>query len=254
MRILLILLPLLILSGCAVKQERLLSVEGAYNVRDLGGYAAADGKKVRWGMVYRAGDLHNLTDSGLRALESRDIVSIVDFRTEREKTHQPHRFPATVKNYYELPADPGNMMTLTTITEENGAQMMMDLNRALVNNMQEVYREFFAILQNPENVPLLFNCSAGKDRTGFAAALFLSSLGVARAAIYRDYLLSADYVREKYRAYVEESPALEPVMTVRREYLAAAFEEIDRKYGGVDSYLTVQLGVDLKKMRAIYIE
>jgi protein-tyrosine phosphatase len=93
-------------------------------------------------------------------------------------------------------------------------------------------------------------CDAGKDRAGFAAAMFLSALGIDKETIIQDYLLSGIYVEEKYASYVN----LAPVFTVYREYIEAAFDTIDKEYGGIDSYLSNELGVDLELMRGIYVE
>jgi protein-tyrosine phosphatase len=107
---------------------------------------------------------------------------------------------------------------------------------------------------NENNTPLLFHCSAGKDRTGFASALFLASLGVDKETIIQDYLLSKKQVEEKYAGFVAENPVLEPLMTVKREYIEAALDLIDKEYGGMENYLTHYLQVDTLKMRKIYTE
>jgi protein-tyrosine phosphatase len=82
--------------------------------------------------------------------------------------------------------------------------------------------------------------------------MFLSALGVDRETIIADYLLSDGYVREKYAELVSHAPGLAPLFQVHREYIAAAFEAIDQRYGGIESYLTHQLGVDMAKMKRLY--
>lgn len=148
----------------------------------------------------------------------------------------------------------GNVFDISKIDLETGPSMMEDLNRAMVNEAKPQYTEFFKIMSDADNLPVVFHCTAGKDRTGFGAALFLASLGVDRETIYRDYLLSVKHVERKYRHVMESEPRMAPLLTVRRSYLKAAFDEIDKRYGGVDRYLTEQLGVDLERMRAIYTE
>jgi Protein tyrosine/serine phosphatase len=111
---------------------------------------------------------------------------------------------------------------------------------------------FFQTLANPANAPLLFNCSAGKDRTGIAAALVLSTLGVDRETVFTDYLLSEVHLKEKYKSQIEEDPASEPFFTVQRNFLEAAFDEIDTRYGGMESYLRKQLKVDTELLRELY--
>ncbi len=121
-----------------------------------------------------------------------------------------------------------------------------------MRHCQPQYTEFFKILQGGNNAPLLSHCSAGKDRAGFAAALFLSSLGVDRETVIGDYMLSAQYLKGKYDKEIQAHPELEPLLTVKREYIEAALNTIDKEYGGMENYLTNNLGVDLGKMRELY--
>ena len=131
---------------------------------------------------------------------------------------------------------------------------MLDLNVRLVRDWQASYKEFFRILQQEGNAPLLFHCSAGKDRTGFGAMLFLLGLGVDRQTVIDDYLLSAQYLKNKYASMLKEKPDSAPMLTVYREYIETALAEIDRNYGGVENYLANNLGVDLKLLRKLYTE
>ncbi|MDR2608493.1 MAG: tyrosine-protein phosphatase [Treponema sp.] len=119
----------------------------------------------------------------------------------------------------------------------------------LVTGFLAEYKLFFQTLKNEANFPLIFHCSAGKDRTGFAAALLLSLLGVDREIIINDYLLSAENVREKYAPYVELIKQrtggrgdIEPLVTVKREYIEAAFARIDDEWGGIENYFTNKMG------------
>jgi protein-tyrosine phosphatase len=233
----------------------LLSIEGADNVRDLGGYRAAQGKTVRWDKVLRAGELNKLSPADVSLFEGLGLKTIVDFRGESEKVEAPDVPIATVQNTIYLPIDVGDLLDIRNFVRaplEQNALILVDGNSHFVTDYQDQYREFFRILMNDANLPLLFHCTAGKDRAGFAAALFLSSLGVDRETIIADYQLSGEYVKEKYASYVQRMPNLAPIFETRREYISAAFETIDSQYGGIDNYLTKDLGVDLKKMRAIY--
>lgn len=239
---------------CSAAQSAALPLEGAYNVRDLGGYPAAGGSNVIYGRVFRAGDLNKLTPNDLRLLEERSIRTVIDFRTEKEKREAPHKLPASVTQVLPLVIRPGDIKDLSAFTEEDTQRFMIQLNRSLVTDHQASYAAFFKALSSFENTPLLFNCSAGKDRTGLAAALFLASLGVDRDIIYQDYLLSAVYVKDKYAQLVAKNPRLAPLFTVQKEYLEAAFDEIDTRYGGVENYLRKQLGVDTALMKRLYCE
>jgi len=132
--------------------------------------------------------------------------------------------------------------------------LLVEGNKYFITHNQKQYREFFQILMEEENTPLLFHCSAGKDRTGLGAALFLSALGVNREVIYQDYLLTNECLKDKYAVLIESVPLLAPILEARLEYIQAAFDIIDSEYGGTESYLTHYLDADLEKMRSIYLE
>ncbi len=231
-----------------------IPAEGMFNLRDLGGFAAAGGKRVKRATVYRSDDLSGVTDAGLKELAARNIHTVVDFRGGEEIELAPNRIPATVSHVIRLPIEPGNVINLGQLTPEHGPEMMCGLYRVLAEKAQDIYRELFRLLAEFDNTPLLFHCSAGKDRTGLAAALFLLSLGVPEQQVYDDYLRSAELVREKYRAMIEADARYEALFTVRRSYLEAALNVIDHDYGGVEDFLTGRLGVDLERMRSLYTE
>lgn len=234
--------------------SRVLPIEGAYNVRDLGGYPAAANKTVKWRTVIHSGDLNHLTDRDLSYLDSLGVVTFVDFRDTDEFERAPDRKPASLKNYCSLPIGTGDIIKMQAMTPDLAATALVDANKYLVRHNQAVFRELFQLLKDAENTPLLFHCSAGKDRTGLGAALFLASLGVDRETIMQDYLLTNECLKDKYADVVGRMPFLKPLFEVREEYLLAAFEVIDQEYGGMENYLTQQLQVDLTKMRALYTE
>lgn len=245
-------LALAILSFPALAEDRTINLENAYNVRDLGGYAAGGGRKVRWHALYRSGDLHWLSDNDVETLRQRGIKTVVDFRTEREREREPHRLPETVEQVITLPINPGNIIDFENMTTDGAVEAMQTIYRYVVNEAQPEYTVLFQILADPANAPLLFNCSAGKDRTGLAAALILSALGVDRETVFADYLLSEVHLKGKYQSQIDQDPESEPLYTVRREFLQAALDEIDTRYGGMESYLQKQLGVDTELLRSLY--
>lgn len=248
----------MVYSSCSKKNNsepsRILPIEGAYNVRDLGGYSAANNKTVKWRKVIRSGDLHLLTDNDLAYLNEIPLRTYIDFRDAQEIALAPDKTPASVINQKLLPISTGDIISMEAITPELAETALVDANRYFVRENQETYKEFFRILMNEEDTPLLFHCSAGKDRTGFGAALFLASLGVDRKLIIDDYLLTNKYLKDKYTDIVAKMPALKPLFEVRKEYILAAFEVIDNEFGGIENYLTNQLDVDLKRMRELYTE
>ncbi len=235
-------------------ETRVLPVEGAYNVRDLGGYFAAGGKTVKWKKVFRSGDLNQLTEDDLKFFAQIPIKTYIDFRDANEIQVAPDKTPASLLHHFFIAIETGNIIDFQKITPDLTPFLLIEGNKYFVTHNQKQYREFFQILMNKENVPLLFHCSAGKDRAGFGAALFLSALGVDRETIYEDYLLTNTCLQDKYASLIESIPFLAPLMEARREYLQAAFDIIDTEYGGIENYLIHHLNVDLEKIRNIYLE
>lgn len=211
-------------------------------------------------MLFRADELTNLTDTDLGYLSAIPMVSIVDFRSDSEVATNPDRVAQSVKNLYHLPINPGNLSMATldshTATDSSGRAFMKMLNVQLVSNKESIaeYRKFFEILQREGTTPLLFHCTAGKDRTGMAAALFLYSLGVSDADIEANYLESNDLLREKYKVHIETHPALKTLLTVEPDYLGAGIDWIKANYGSVENYLTQVLGVDIDLMKKLYLD
>ena len=253
----LLIIMVLFIGACKERSKenvRILPMEGAYNVRDLGGYAAADNKTVKWNNVFRSGDLNLLTNKDLSYFKELDLRTIIDFRSNEEIEKAPDKTPGSLKNSYLIPIEVGNVYDIQSITKDTAEVFMIEMNKLLVDKFQDEFREFFRIVQDTVSAPLLFHCSAGKDRTGLAAALFLASLGVDKQTIIEDYMLSAELVKEKYQPFVDQNPALEALLTVKPEYLTAAFDEIENKYGGLELFLTECLRVDIPLMRRMYTE
>jgi len=244
--------------GKAVIAEKHLPMEGGYNFRDLGGIKNKDGKYVRWGKIFRSDDLHNLTEADLKYLASIPLISIVDFRSENEIKQAPDKNPETVVKNYAYSIDPGNLTNANVFTDfssNQGDSLMMEMNVLFATDSVYVsrYRDFFQLLQDKKNVPLLFHCSAGKDRTGMGAALILFALGVDKETIIQDYLSSNTYLRDKYAKYIEEYPELKSLFSVKPEYLSAGIDRIVEDHETVENYLRNVLNVDIEKFREMYL-
>lgn len=233
--------------------SRLLPVKGAYNMRDLGGYPAAGQKHVKWRMLLRSDDLNQLTASDLDYLASLPLRTDIDFRGKTEAAKAPDKMPSAT-TYYPLPLEAGDMSDMQQFDTSKMPTILQDVYAYIVRSAQNTYASFFRIVSDEQNAPLLFHCSAGKDRTGMAAVYLLSALGVNRETVIQDYLLSATYIKGKYDFIVKRYPQFEPLTTVKREYIEAALQVIDNEFGDMDCYLTQQLGVDIEKLREIYTE
>lgn len=238
--------------------ERHLPMEGGYNFRDIGGYKTTDGRFVKWGKIFRSDDLHKLTTKDLHYLSTIPIISIVDFRSGTEMTQAPDLQPESLKNIYDLSISPGNLNSFNfdeNFDEGIGISLMKEVNILLVSDSVSIsrYKEFFKILQNENNIPLMFHCSAGKDRTGLGTALILFALGVDEETIMEDYLLSNTYLSGKYESLMEQNPIFKDLFSVRKEYLQAGINHIKETYGSVETYLKDVLEVDTEAMKNKYL-
>ncbi|MEG1684878.1 MAG: tyrosine-protein phosphatase [Bacteroides sp.] len=236
------------------QHTRLLPIQGAYNVRDLGGYTTKNHRRVKWGKVFRSGDLNQLTEQDISLLNQIGLKTYIDFRSKKERSVAIDKEADSVEQSIWMPIDAGDMSDMANFDLKRVPTIMPEVYEIIIKHSQDVYKELFRILQADSFTPLLFHCSAGKDRTGIAAALFLSSLNVEREIIMEDYLLSAEYLKGKYDYFTTLYPALAPLSTVDSTYLQAAFDVIDSEFGGVNQYLTYNLGVDIEKMKDLYTE
>ncbi|MEQ8264793.1 tyrosine-protein phosphatase [Pseudohaliea sp.] len=240
-----------------VAPARGLGLPGGVNFRDFGGYRAADGRRVRWGYLFRSGNLSRLTEEAQGMFAGLGIDVVCDFRREDEQASDPSRLPAETRriNLAITPGSQGSALyggrhRLTGA--EAMAEAMRDINREFVRSQSDRYAALFGHLLAPGNERFLVHCAAGKDRTGFAAALVLFALGVPRETVLQDYLLTRHYfdparelarVREKYDMHHLEDDTLLPMLQVDESYLGAALAAIEEDYGSVEAYLEAALGV-----------
>ncbi|MDR2049303.1 MAG: tyrosine-protein phosphatase, partial [Treponema sp.] len=157
---------------------------------------------------------------------------------------------ATVKTTIELPIDAGYLMDMV-FTFDGAETEMKKLYAALPEEAIPRYRVLFELLSDPSNTPLLYHCTAGKDRTGLASALILYALGAAEETIYKDYLESTRLLRERLASLMDSQPHLVPYMTVQESYLKTAYAEIE-KYGGLEKYIRNELNADIHLLRNLY--
>lgn len=247
-------------------QTRVLPLQGGRNFRDLGGYRTADGRMVKWGLLYRSGQMHDLTPADYTYLQKLGIRTVCDFRDTRERTNEPTLWPAGQKpkvlsddyaldmSAMKLPGDPA------TWTHEQVVTAMTATYPRLLDQFNGQYRRMFAELLAGD-VPLAFHCTAGKDRTGVAAALLLTALGVPRATIVEDYLLSNQHMAPPPAHPTDFWAKLSPEAArtfagVDRRYIDAVFAMTDRHPGGTMGYLKNELGLgpsQIAKLRTLYL-
>ena len=263
---------------------RVLPLEGGRNFRDLGGYPTLDGRRVRWGRVFRSGTMVGLTDDDYEYLSALGIRVICDFRSADERTSEPTTWRATPAIEYRTwdSSDTANatgpgLGELLARPDASAGQVsawMRDSYPGYLERYKTAYRDTLHRLAAGE-LPLAFNCSAGKDRTGTAAALVLSALGVPRDVVLQDYVLSERVVdfeaemaaREPDGARREGGPLdyltasraelVRPLLRSDPAYLRNTFASLDETYGGIMGYIRSELEIDdaeLERIRAALLE
>ena len=236
--------------------DRVLALEGATNFRDLGGYLGQGGRPVRWRRLFRSEHLAALTPQDRATLQVVGVDRAYDFRGQAERAAAAYEWPGLESQHLSI--EPTVVQRLresaaagNALTPELVAQLMKDLYRSLVTTQTKPFAKLFeALLQ--ADTPLVFHCTAGKDRTGVAAALILLALGVSREDVARDYLLTNDVFRHT-PAGQDELPAeaLAVLWRVQSGFLEAALQTIEAQHGGVDAFLAGPMGLSPAARRAL---
>ncbi len=234
-------------------------VPEASNLRDLGGYVAEDGRTVKWRRLYRSNNLAKLSDDGVARVAELGIRAYCDFRGVSEQAERPSRLPETnAPVIYPLAIEPKVGGALRALVADRASKpddvvgLVVAAYREYARDHVAPYRAFFDLLVEGADYPLLFHCAAGKDRTGYAAAMVLCALGVAREAVYEDFLLTNDYWDGSMELALDDRPDLRAILTgVRPDYLDAAFDGIDAAYGSLDRYLEEGLGLTVERLERL---
>ena len=227
---------------------RSIPLAGTSNFRDLGGYTGQGGRMVRWRKLFRSDHLGGLTPQDVQTLSRIGLSRVCDFRGPAERAEHTCAMPGVA--VHSLPIEPSivqDMQKLLAggcrITAHDTVQLMEHTYRNFVVGNSERFAELFAHMVERDD-PLVFHCTAGKDRTGFAAALVLHALGVAHPVVMQDYLLTNELFRMPAtvkRAAPQE--VLEVMWRVQETFLNAAFKAVEGEFGGMPSYLEKTLRV-----------
>lgn len=254
--------------------DRRVVLESVLNMRDLGGLPVAGGA-VRPGQVYRSASLANLSDADKPAFEQRSITTVYDLRTAGETSGAPDVVPdsarsialdvladspaAAAANINEMLANPA--LLADALGGGKATEMLTESYRDIVGlpSALAAYREFFLSLADPDRRgAALFHCTTGKDRTGWAAAALLTLLGASRETILADYLQTNTDLVPALQPLIDRAAAggvdpelILPVLGVDERYLAAAFDEVDQRFGDMDGYFALGLGLDSDIIAAI---
>lgn len=246
--------------------ERQLPLSGMDNFRDLGGYRTTDGRRVRWGRIYRSGQLSELTDSDVDYLDDLGIRLVCDFRSAKEKEREPDRLPTqnpptVIEPEIMTPGvDPAELQARIMSGDVGDLDLpgfLVEGNRNFVNEFGHRYREMFDHLLEEGGLPAVVHCTAGKDRAGMASALILLSVGVPEETVMQDFLLTNHYTRDKVQKslaiiwisslFRTKPTDVKPLMGVEERYLEAGFAAMREKNGSIDTYLRETLGLTDEK-------
>ena len=241
-----------------------LKLQGGSNFRDLGGYATGDGRTVRRGAVFRSAHLGGLTDEDRRALAGIGVRTIVDLRGVAEAAETPHLIEGLACRIVGAHIEPGVGEKIRGAVADGTAnpflmmEFLTDHYRDYPRRCAPGFRTLFATLSDGTHRPLVFHCTAGKDRTGFASALLLTLLGVPWGTVMDDYLRT----NELWTGHIGRYPELDidtraAIIEARTPYLEAAFDVVRADFGSPEAFAEKALGIDAaarERLRADLLE
>jgi protein-tyrosine phosphatase len=233
---------------------RHLNLAGASNFRDLGGYPARAGRSVRWRRMFRSNHLGDLTEDDIEALRGIELKNAFDLRGTQERLATLCRLDGIT--VHSLPIEPALVAALRVrlagakpVSAAETADLMRESYRDYVRHNTTSFRALFAHLLE-DHAPLVIHCTAGKDRTGVAAALILSALGVSEDLIVDDYLLTNRLYRidPATASSIDLPDEVKAVLiSVEQSFLTAAFDTIRSDYGDLENYFGAGLGLGARE-------
>ena len=241
--------------------ERRVQLEGGVNFRDLGGYQAVDGRRVRWGQVFRSDNLGRLTDRDVIFLQKMGIRLVSDFRTPAEIKKLPDRYPPgpdgqslrlPIRHGESDPADTFDRIKNGDIDWMTEAYMINGYIKN-IDHFAPLWATFFKSLAEPSNRPLVFHCTGGKDRAGVAAALILLALDVPEETVIRDHGLSNLYIAavlegiyDRIRTMGVDPDRISAYFTAPPNAIISVLEHLRKAYGSAANYLVSKAGLNEK--------
>lgn len=237
--------------GAVVAAERRVPFDGVTNFRDLGGYPTTEGRRTRWGRVFRSDALHRFTSEDRRRYEALGLHAVYDLRGDEERELHPNPFPSVQIALLSRPADEPVPDRGIRQDAGSGEQLLREMYSGLLAHAAPTFGRLLNGLAEPDGLPAVIHCTGGKDRTGMTAALLLELLKVPRQQVLDDYELTSRYRLREHQAESYEGmlaagmapEAAAAVLGAPRWTMAGALEELDDGYGGIDAYLTGPAGM-----------
>ena len=237
-----------------VVSNRIITMNSIKNFRDLGGYFTSDNAQMKWGMIYRSGNLTDATLYDQERIRRLGIKTVIDFRSEKSmKAHPLFLHPSIRKvSLPIIPMDAAKLderMKDENFNRSDAIKYVQEAYVGIVENYKKEFTELFNILANESNYPILLSGSLGKDRVGLASYFILYTLGVPEYIIEDDYLISNTTIHisnvikdgRDMPEYMQE--AITAMLSVNKAYINYATEYIKNTYGSMDKYLEKELNV-----------
>ncbi len=221
--------------------ERLIALQGAVNFRDLGGYAAGDETRTRWRVLFRADGLGELTESDLSVLRALGIRTVIDLRSGGELERGRFDVDAHPVAFHHFPF----MEELPDAQDfERRPGFLGSQYREFLSDAGGQIRAALEVLAEPDALPAVFHCTAGKDRTGVLSAIVLSLLGVDEPTVVADYALSGEAMERlraklivKYPEGRDSIENLDEVFSADPTQMEQLLDHLKERYGSVDAYV-----------------
>ncbi|MBW1868013.1 MAG: tyrosine-protein phosphatase [Deltaproteobacteria bacterium] len=248
-----------------MSQIRVISVDGASNFRDFGGYPTTSGKMVRWRQLYRSAKLSGLTDMGIETFESLGIRIVIDLRRQEEIDKAPDLLPQGV-DWQKITLKESTIGDVLAQALLDGDTSGLEFDKLVQSYADfytsnvEKYGELLPLVMSSGNRPIDIHCAGGAGRTGFTVALIQLVLGVTEVGVMDDYLLTneviasdlqeaVEYFLETIRTNTGQEPTEEDrenltnFVTMHSEYLQAALDRVVEEYGSFDNFIRDGIGI-----------
>ncbi len=245
--------------------QRHIPIKGSYNIRDIGGYKTKNGGTIKWRKLFRSALLTHIDLGDADQMESLHICSICDFRTLDEQANSPDIWSNLEKiRTYPLPIGHGRVDKFKEAKsedfQEGEGHYLYKANQSYVTTHAHQFKSFFDVLLDESNYPILYHCTAGKDRTGFATYLLLSLLGVDEKVILEDYLLTNVYLDDfatKMSKIISKDVGINQVLIksvfqAKASFLKGATDAIKSNYGNVDVFIKKELGIGAAEKEKLF--
>ncbi len=234
--------------------NRVIEMSNVKNFRDLGGYYTRDSKQLRWGKIFRSGDLSSATLYDQERIRRLGIKTVIDFRSDKTAKKYPILLHPNIRRI-SLPIIPMDLEKMNEqmddekLTRSDAIRFVQDSYVGIVENYKNEFKDMFNLMTDENNYPLLLVGSLGKDRVGIASYFILHAVGIPERVIEEDYLYSNRTIdiskvvdnAHTLPEYMQE--AITALLSVNSAYLIYAIDYINQKYGSVDNYMEKELSV-----------